>query len=164
PSSTTDILPSPSPDSTTPEAQHPDIPTPTSPLKATDSEHPCTTCGGPRSRRTSIVSDPNVFNSRAGRTYHPCTNTRCPRGRANTLDRDWHTWQVHGENPKCDCGLPSRQSRQGTGEVWPGYGVWECAFGGCGYRSRDRKGRSVEKGEVRERDVDRFIPWLLNGR
>lgn len=50
------------------------------------------------------------------------------------------------------------------GDLFPGYGMWECAFGTCKYRSRDRKGRSVEKGEVKAKDVDRFIPWLLNGR
>ncbi|CAK1362795.1 hypothetical protein CB0940_05036 [Cercospora beticola] len=135
-----------------------------SPILATDAEHPCTSCGGQRSRRVSMVSDPKVEPSYAGRTYHPCTNSRCRRGRANTLDREWHAWQVHGENPKCDCGLPSKQGRQEPGDLFPGYGIWECAFGSCKYRSRDRKGRSVEKGEVKAKDVERFIPWLLNGR
>ncbi|KAF2161950.1 hypothetical protein M409DRAFT_58721 [Zasmidium cellare ATCC 36951] len=130
-----------------------------SPVLAKEEEHPCTECGKQRSRRGSVASSPRHAN--AGRTYFPCTNSRCRKGSARLMQRDFVTWDAHGENPKCDCGLPSRQGRLGLDDPKPGYGFWECAFGSCKYRSRDRKGRSIENGEVSADQVQPFIPWLV---
>ncbi|KAF7185940.1 hypothetical protein HII31_12813 [Pseudocercospora fuligena] len=132
------------------------------PLMAREEEHPCTECGERRTRRGSIVSDPTQVN--AGRSRHPCTNQHCRRGRTTRHEYGWHIWEVHGESPVCDCGLPSRQgrftSKSDIGRT--GYGFWKCAYGACKYFSTDRKGRSVTNGEVKKADVERFIPWMAN--
>lgn len=128
-------------------------------VHAREEEHPCTECGKQRSRRGSVAMSPTQKN--AGRSYFPCTNSRCRKGSVSIRDRDFVTWDAHGENPRCDCGVPSQQGRTGREDRTPGYGFWACAVGGCKYYSRDRKGRSVARGEVAAKDVQPFIPWLL---
>ena len=135
-------------------------PSPIEREEVNEEETPCAECGKRRSRRCSIASNP--ASTKAGRVYYPCTNMKCSKGSKRMMERDFVVWDTHGELPRCDCGLPSRQGLMGRDGIMPGYGYWTCAYGKCSYFSRDRKGRSLAKGEVDSKKVQPFIPWLLN--
>jgi hypothetical protein len=89
-----------------------------------------------------------------------CRNCGYPRG--------FITWDdnigLHPDNPRCYCGLPSRQDRKSRkyplGSVEDGF--WICASGACGYYSERRGGAPYEKAKMWS-DDDEFRPRLLEG-
>lgn len=78
------------------------------------------------------------------RPYYICTI--CDNGKFNVFrdsgyPRGFITWDdgigIHLQNPRCFCGLPSRQDRKGEKARVKGFGegFWVCASGACDYFS-----------------------------
>ncbi|KAJ9666454.1 hypothetical protein H2201_003376 [Coniosporium apollinis] len=135
---------------------------------------PCRIC---RSSRTiKLTVHPSNPNGNASRQYYICL--QCKSGSKsssghyglNAHEVGWVSWAdnrgIHKDNPRCNCGVVSRQDRAGVDSSRPGMGFWTCATGACGYYSEFANGLTLEEAQRREDwpaglGYEGFWPWLL---
>ena len=120
-------------------------------------------------RRSFSYSKNGVDKSRPYYICTTCDNAKTNIYRNSGYPRGFVTWDddigIDARNPKCYCGIASRQDRKGIaagyGKGFEG-GFWMCASGDCCYYSDRKDGFSHEdaKGFF---DFDEFVPVLLKG-
>ena len=92
----------------------------------------CRHCGG---RSTPLHVGPFNPNGNAHRPFFRCNSIRCQQLEGEGFIAWDDNIGVHGNNPRCDCGIPSRQDRAGIYSPIAGQMFWRCADGTCRYRS-----------------------------
>ncbi|KAL1969791.1 hypothetical protein VTN77DRAFT_7300 [Rasamsonia byssochlamydoides] len=118
-------------------------------------------------RRTRTFKHPEL--GEITRPYYMCTT--CDSNKTNVFrncgyPRGFVTWDddigLHSDNPRCYCGVPSRQDRKCRFTGLFGDGFWICASGACGYYSDRKDGVPYDESKTWG-DYDAFRPELLGG-
>ena len=108
----------------------------------------CRRCGWqPKFRNIVKATNPN---GNAGRPYYICVlcKKRSTQGVGDHYT-GWITWDddrgMSSDNPKCHCGIASRQDKAGSDTDIPNLGFWTCGTGSCDYYSEFKNGQTDEQ-------------------